>query len=141
MKSKKGAFNRIAKRVSQEKKDFISNSLDISERINEILESQGKTPSDLARLMGKSPSEISKWLSGMHNLTIKTISKIQTVLGEVIIEIPKDKSSPINVEVVLVQEQIFVTETIYRKMKANPEENIKPSSSRRIETNRFKIAI
>ncbi len=34
---------------------------------------------DLANAMGKTEAEISKWLCGFHNFTIKTISKIEAV--------------------------------------------------------------
>lgn len=37
---------------------------------------------DLARLMRKNESEISKWLSGTHNFTLRTIASISEALGE-----------------------------------------------------------
>lgn len=47
-----------------------------------ILKKQNKTRSDLARALGKSESEVSKWMSGAHNFTYKTIAKIEAALGE-----------------------------------------------------------
>jgi transcriptional regulator with XRE-family HTH domain len=41
--------------------------------------------------MGKSESEISKWLTGLHNLELRTIYKIEAVLGEDIIEVKEAK--------------------------------------------------
>lgn len=41
----------------------------------------------LARMLKKTPSEISKWLTGTHNFTTKTISEIEIILGEDIIYI------------------------------------------------------
>ncbi len=61
------------------------------DRIHEILVAQGKEQKDLAVLLGKSESEISKWMTGTHNFTIKTLSKIESILGEKIIESVKEK--------------------------------------------------
>lgn len=36
---------------------------------------------DLAERMGKSPAEVSKWLSGLHNLTQQSIVKMEEALG------------------------------------------------------------
>ena len=47
---------------------------------------------DLAKLLGKSEAEISKWLKGTHNFNIDTILKIQSKLDEEIIQVVgKDK--------------------------------------------------
>jgi transcriptional regulator with XRE-family HTH domain len=35
--------------------------------------------------MNKKPSEINKWLKGNHNLTLKTLAKLEAELGEPII--------------------------------------------------------
>ena len=32
-------------------------------------------------MLGKKPSEITKWLSGLHNLTLKSITKMEVALG------------------------------------------------------------
>ena len=37
-------------------------------------------------VMGKTETEVSRWLSGTHNFTIATIAKITKVLGEAIIQ-------------------------------------------------------
>lgn len=44
-------------------------------------------PADLAAAMGKQRSEVSKWLSGQHTFTTKTITKIEEVLAQDIIHI------------------------------------------------------
>lgn len=82
------------KSIPQDVRDAISLSFSIVDRIHEILERQGKTQKDLAKMLNKSEAEISKWMRGNHNFTTNTISKIQNVLGESIIEISsynKDK--------------------------------------------------
>jgi transcriptional regulator with XRE-family HTH domain len=69
----------------------VRQSFDIVDRIHEILVRQGKGRKDLARLLGKSESEISKWMSGSHNFTIQTLAKIQIALGELVVEVTKEK--------------------------------------------------
>jgi len=63
------------------------NLTDISNRISSILSSKGMKQKDLADLLDKSDAEVSKYLSGNHNFTVKTILKIEQVLGEKILGI------------------------------------------------------
>ena len=65
---------------------------DISNRISSILSSKGMKQKDLADLLDKSDAEVSKYLSGNHNFTVKTILKIEQVLGEKILGIAEIKS-------------------------------------------------
>lgn len=76
-------------KVSDEVKRFVDHSFDIVNKIYEILEKQGKSQRDLANLLGKKESEISKWMQGTHNFTLKSIAKIESVLGEKLIVTPK----------------------------------------------------
>lgn len=85
------AFERILARTPDTTKRNVEKNIAIANRIIEILRGQGKTQRDLARAMGKSESEISKWLTGLHNLELRTIYKIEAVLGEDIIEIKESK--------------------------------------------------
>jgi hypothetical protein len=39
-------------------------------------------------LLNKNESEVSKWLTGTHNFTLRSISKIESALGEKIITTP-----------------------------------------------------
>lgn len=66
-------------------------NLSIANKIHELLKERGLKPADLARMLDKKPSEISKWLTGMHTFTTKTIAKIGTVLGTDIIHIEAQK--------------------------------------------------
>ncbi len=81
-------FNSI--QVSDEVNRFVDNSFDVVNKIHSILEKQGKTQRDLSILLGKSESEISKWMRGTHNFTLKSISKIESVLGEKILSVVKE---------------------------------------------------
>ncbi len=59
----------------------------IVDRIHSILEERGLKQKDLANMLGKKESEISKWMRGTHNFTIETISSIENVLGIPILQI------------------------------------------------------
>ena len=61
----------------------------IANRIYDLLEQKGMSQKDLAQKLGKTETEVSRWLSGTHNLTLSTISKISVALGEDIIIVPK----------------------------------------------------
>lgn len=62
-------------------------SFDIAERLHDILDEKGMSQKDLAQLMDKKESEISRWLKGMHNFTMKTIVKLELALQKPIIQI------------------------------------------------------
>lgn len=83
----------VAKRIQAETPEevriFVRQYTDIVVRINEILQSKGYSQRELAIRMNKKPSEINKWLRGNHNLTLKTIAKLEAELGEPIIEVKK----------------------------------------------------
>jgi transcriptional regulator with XRE-family HTH domain len=81
----KNSIKQRAQKVPADIKLLVSKSLATAKQINKILEEQGKTQRDLAKLLGKKESEISKWLQGTHNFTYKTICKIEIVLEEQII--------------------------------------------------------
>lgn len=70
---------------------LVEKNLAIANKIHEMLKERGIKPADLARMLEKKPSEISKWLTGTHTFTTKTITKIETVLGEDIIHIEPQK--------------------------------------------------
>jgi transcriptional regulator with XRE-family HTH domain len=80
---------RILDRTSPETKAFVRLNAEITVRINQLLREKGISQKDLAEALDKKPSEISKWLKGEHNFTLKSIAKLQAELGEEIICVPK----------------------------------------------------
>lgn len=79
---KKNSIKERAKKIPAEIKLMVSKSMATARQIRRILDKQGKTQKDLADLLGKKESEISKWLRGTQNFTYKTIAKIEIALGE-----------------------------------------------------------
>lgn len=64
---------------------YIDRSMEIVERIESILKNSSMTQKDLAIKLKKKESEVSKWLSGVHNFTLRSIAKLEVALGESII--------------------------------------------------------
>ncbi len=72
---------------------MIDHSFAIVDRIDEIMTKKNISQRQLAEMLGKKESEISKWMRGTHNFTIKTIAKLEAVLGESIFSISTKKPS------------------------------------------------
>ena len=82
---------RIQAETPEEVRIFVRQYTDIVLRINQILAAKGYTQKSLAEKMNKKPSEINKWLKGSHNLTLKTLAKLEAELGEPIIYTSKEQ--------------------------------------------------
>lgn len=81
-------FKQILEETSLETKIFVDKYSDLILRINQILRDKGISQKELAENMDKKPSEISRWLSGSQNITLRSIAKLEAELGETLIEIP-----------------------------------------------------
>ena len=88
-KEKSNVVEKIRSKIKLENRIFVQKNLEISARISELLKANDWTQKDLAVRLGKSESEVSKLLSGLHNLTLKTIAKLETQLGSDLITTPK----------------------------------------------------
>ena len=74
-------------KVSAEVRRRVDLSFLIVDRIHAVLEQRGLRQKDLASMLDKKESEISKWMRGTHNFTIETISQIEKALGEPILQV------------------------------------------------------
>ncbi len=54
----------------------------VSNRIEALMKKYGYTKLQLAQKLGKRPSEITKWLSGQHNFTLRIIAQLSAFFGE-----------------------------------------------------------
>ena len=79
-------LDEIRGHISPDVKKQLDISVSLANRIYDILEAKDMSQKDLAKLLGKTETEVSRWLSGTHNLTIATIAKISVALGEDIIK-------------------------------------------------------
>lgn len=80
---------RILNKTPNDTKIFVRWYSDLIVRINELLREKELSQQGLAELLNKKPSEISKWLSGNHNFTLRSLAKIQAELDEPLFIIPK----------------------------------------------------
>lgn len=80
-------MNEIRSTIPPEMKLQMELAVAIANRIYGILEEKGMSQKEFAHLMGKTETEVSRWLSGTHNLTMSTICKISVALDEDIIRV------------------------------------------------------
>jgi transcriptional regulator with XRE-family HTH domain len=80
-------FEEMLAKIPPETTQYVEKNIAIGFQVRHILESHPTIHSqkDLAEALGKEPSEISKWLSGLHNIGLENITKMETVLGQDII--------------------------------------------------------
>ena len=76
--------------VSEETEARVRLSVEIVERIFQLMRLKNMNQNDLARSLGKTPSEISKWLSGTHNFTLKSIQRLELFLGQPILKVVRE---------------------------------------------------
>lgn len=67
--------------VPEELKLEIGWSDAIAQKIINRLSELGLSQKDFAKEVGKTEDEVSNWLSGTHNFTLRTLSKISKVLN------------------------------------------------------------
>jgi len=63
------------------KYEQVERKMRIAAQIEDAMKNAGLTKTQFARLMGKYPSEITRWLSGTHNFTSDLLAEIDVALG------------------------------------------------------------
>ncbi len=87
MKTINTSFRQMAAVVPSDIKQEVELKVAISNRIYELMTKRGLSKVEFAQALGKRPSEITKWLSGQHNFTIRTISLLSIFFGEALIKV------------------------------------------------------
>ncbi len=59
----------------------------VSNRIYDLMTEKGLSKAEFARAIGKRPCEITKWLSGQHNFTLKTLALLSSFFGVPLIQV------------------------------------------------------
>jgi transcriptional regulator with XRE-family HTH domain len=90
MRSK--TVDRLLKSTPKDVEIFVDLYADLLVRINQLLRENKISKKELAEKMDKKPSEISKWLCGEHNFTLRSLAKLSAELGEPLLEVPKKKA-------------------------------------------------
>lgn len=83
-------FETSIEAMAADSKIFVDKSMEIASYIFQVMELKNMKQKDLAAALGKTEAEISKWLAGMHNYTLRSLSKIEAALGETIICTPEN---------------------------------------------------
>jgi transcriptional regulator with XRE-family HTH domain len=115
---KKNLFKgNVLKNLFEEMKEIekvqIETKFNLANALESLLKNKGISKSEFAAKMGKSPSEISKWMSGKHNFTIDTLMEIAHALKVDITELLRFKPEP-----------LFKTQvTVHRKKSSNESDS------------------
>lgn len=80
-------FNEEIEKIPNSLRLELDYSFAVADRIDAILRKKNMTQKEFAQKMGKTEAEVSRWVGGTHNFTLKTIAKISAVLGEKIITV------------------------------------------------------
>lgn len=123
-------LDRIRKYRSRYVDIFVDYTFDLSKRIQFLLDKNSMDQKDLAKALVKSESEISKWLSGSHNFTLKTVARIEEVLGGKLLEIVNEetlnKEENINVYIIN-SEQLYSPRDYYAIKETLPLKKYSPN--------------
>jgi len=68
--------------------EFADLRLAITDRVYGIMEREGINQKELAQRLGKQESEVSRWLNGLHNLTLRNIARLNVALGHKVVVVP-----------------------------------------------------
>lgn len=80
-------FNEALASIPKDVSMQVEWSFAIADKIDARLKELGLTQKEFARKMGKTEAEVSRWLGGTHNYTLRTLAKISEVLDEDLIHI------------------------------------------------------
>ncbi|WP_297062552.1 helix-turn-helix transcriptional regulator [uncultured Duncaniella sp.] len=81
MKTTALLFDECLATVSNDVKLELDMSFALADKIDMILREKNISQKQLAKKMGKTEAEVSRWLGGTHNFTLRTIAKISDALG------------------------------------------------------------
>ncbi len=85
----------LLNKITPEEQERIDHKMQIAKMIYTALKSKGWKNIDLAeKLKLKSPSLVSKWLSGTHNFTVDTLVDIQRLLGIQLLNVVPQNATP-----------------------------------------------
>jgi ribosome-binding protein aMBF1 (putative translation factor) len=81
--------------IGPEEQESTDRKMLLAARIHDAMKAKGMKKGQLAEVLGKRPSEITKWLSGTHNFTIETLWEIGDVLGTELINLGNRKKEKV----------------------------------------------
>lgn len=90
MRTMTTSFQQMVSRVPKDVMTEVDLSFAIADEINKLMLEKRLTKKQFADALGKKPSEVTKWLSGQHNFTIKTLAMLSSFFGKSLIVTPKN---------------------------------------------------
>lgn len=91
MKTINSKFQQMVANVPKEVLTEVDLSFDIASEIDALMQERGLSKKQFADALGKKPSEVTKWLSGQHNFTIRTIAMLSSFFGKPIIRVATNR--------------------------------------------------
>ncbi|HBL71599.1 MAG TPA: XRE family transcriptional regulator [Bacteroidales bacterium] len=82
MKTIFNTYKTMVAKVPTEVLAEVDLSFAISDELDAMIRAKGLTKKQFAEEIGKHPSEVTKWLSGQHNFTLRTISMLSAYFGK-----------------------------------------------------------
>ncbi|MDD4108335.1 MAG: helix-turn-helix domain-containing protein [Prolixibacteraceae bacterium] len=80
-KDKSNVLERLRSKIQPENRIFVKKNLAISAQVETLRKEKGWTQKELVKQLGKTESEVSRMLSGLHNITLKSIAKLEAAFG------------------------------------------------------------
>ena len=109
-------MQRVRARITPELEGQIDRRMKLAVQIHSALQQRGLTNQEFAFMMGKKPSEISRWLSGTHNFTTETLWEIERVLN---IQLLTSSPAPNNSSQIPVEELAeFIKAEVFKALTA-----------------------
>ena len=81
MKTTATLFEESLAQVPNDVRMELDMSFALADKIDAVLKEKNISQKELAKRMGKTEAEVSRWLGGTHNFTLRTIAKISNALG------------------------------------------------------------
>ena len=86
-------LRRVQERIPVEVSEQNDRRMGLAVKIADTLRSRGITNQECAFMMGKKPSEVTRWLSGTHNFTTETLWQMERVLKiQLLVSSPPEES-------------------------------------------------
>ena len=89
MRTTKISLREMAAACRPEIKEEVRLTMGVSNRLDDLMHEKGISKIELAKALDKRPSEVTRWLSGQHNFTLRTIALLSAYFGTSRIDIAR----------------------------------------------------
>lgn len=87
MKEIRTNFNDLVASVPKDVRTEVDMDFDISNRIYQLMQERGLSKEQLAQGLGTRTSEVTKWLSGQYNFSVRTLARLSSYFDQNIVAI------------------------------------------------------